>query len=242
MKLILTFLLILSFSEIHSQTKTDSRWSASLTFNGLYQSGNTNKFFIYGRADSKYTAGIVETILAGSGGYGESKQTKDDNTYFGSLTTDFFYDKKWSPFFLQTLEYNFSKGITIRSQTGLGLKYVVIHDLEHKTSFSIAGIYDYLNLLKKPQDYEKNEVRVSLRFRTRQMLIDKHLNFLLTVLYQPVVNEISKKNIYIESTLEVPLTKIFRLNAIYTYVFDNVVSVGRKRADNKLTFGGGFYF
>ncbi|MEO8446847.1 MAG: DUF481 domain-containing protein [bacterium] len=242
MKLFLTFLLIFSFSQIHSQTKIVSPWSASLTFNGLYQSGNTNKFYINGRADSKYTAGIVETILAGSAGYGESKQTKDDNTYFGSLTTDFFYDKKWSPFFLQTLEYNFSKGITIRSQTGIGLKYVLIQDPEHKTSFSIAGIYDYLNLLKEPLDYEKNEVRISLRFRTRQMLIDKHLNFLLTVLYQPVVNEISKKNLYIESTLEVPLTKVFRLNAIYTYAFDNVVSVGRKRADNKLTFGGGFYF
>ncbi len=50
-----------------------------------------------------------------------------------------------------------------------------------------------------------------------------------------------KKNLYIESTLEVPLTKVFRLNAIYTYAFDNVVSVGRKRADNKLTFGGGLY-
>lgn len=230
----------LSFSQPIDSSKIN--WSGSVSLGGFYQSGNTNNFYLQGRGDLKRSNNILETILLISAGYGESKQKKNDNTYYGSLTADLFYKNMFSPFFLQYFEYNFAKGIDIRSQTGIGLKYLFIPDPEHKSSVSLAIVYDYLNLADKPGNSNSREARFSFRVKSSQILFDKHIIFSFTGLYQPVINYFSKTNYFIESGLEIPITKILRLNAIYTYVFDNVVSVGRKRADNKLTFGLGLKF
>lgn len=219
-----------------------SDWSGEITFTGLYQSGNTNKFLVQGKGNLKKTSRTLETILLLSGSYGENKGSKDDNTYYGALTADLYYEDILSPFLLQYAEYNFSKGIDLRSQTGGGMKYTFIPDKEHKSSVSLALIYDYLNLQEKPGNSKSKEIRFSLRLKTKQIILDKHMNIIFIGMYQPVVNYFSKANFYIEGTIEVPLTKMFRLNTVYLYTFDNVVSVGRKRADNKLTFGAGFFF
>ena len=101
-----------------------------------------------------------------------------------------------SPFFLQYLEYNFSKGIDLRSQTGAGLKYIFIPDPDHKTSISLAGIYDYLKLVDKPGNSEASEARFSFRFKTRQVMLDKTPEFLILAMFQPVINDFSKKCSY----------------------------------------------
>lgn len=239
------FLVILFvYSPSYSQT-TDSagpQFSGSFTFNGLYQSGNTNKFLVQGRGEIKRVNKNLETIILAEGSYGENKGSKDDNSYYASLTADFNYQKDFSPFLLQYLEYNYSKGIDFRSQSGGGLKYVFIENTFHKTSVSLAVIYDYLNLVAKPGNSESKEVRLSIRLKTRQDMFDKKMTLNFLAMFQPVVNQFSKSNFYINTKLEFPLTEAFKLNANYIYGFDNVVSVGRKRADNKLTFGMGIYF
>ena len=57
--------------------------------------------------------------------------------------------------------------------------------------------------------------------------MDDHLNLSFTGFFQPVVNNFSNANIYIEAIAEAPMTKAFRLNANYNYSFDNTVSAGR---------------
>ncbi|MDQ3019475.1 MAG: DUF481 domain-containing protein [Bacteroidota bacterium] len=225
----------LSFSQV--KDSSESSLSGSFSSSGLYQSGNTNKFLIQGKGEIKRVNDKLETILFVHGSYGESKNKKDDNSYSGSLTADLNYQKEFSPFALQNLEYNFSKGIDLRSQSGAGLKYLFLPEANHKSSVSIAIIYDYLNLADKPGNSKSKEIRFSFRVKSKQELIDKRLIFYFMIIYQPVINNFSKANCYVESNLETPVTKILLLNANYNYGFDNVVSVGRKRADNKLTFG-----
>ncbi|HMS32885.1 MAG TPA: DUF481 domain-containing protein [Ignavibacteria bacterium] len=239
---VVLILLLADFSLSQEIDSAKSKWSGEVTFTGLYQSGNTNKFLVQGKGSVKKTSRILETILLLSGSYGENKGTKDDNSYYGSLTVDLYYEDIFSPFLLQYAEYNYSKGIDLRSQTGGGMKYLFIPHKDHKSSVSLALIYDYLNLQDKPGNTKSKEIRFSFRLKTKQIVFDKHMNIGFVGMYQPVVNYFSKANIYIEGNIEVPLTKMFRLNSIYTYTFDNVVSVGRKRADNKLTFGAGFFF
>ncbi len=244
------FIFILLISGINastvcfSQTKDTSvsEYSGFLTFAGLYQSGNTNKFLVQGKSEIKKEGKYLETILFFSGSYGENKSVKDDNTYYGAFTTDLFYKKTFSTFILEYLEYNYSKGIELRSQTGGGVKYLFIRDTLHKSSVSLALIYDYLNLQINPGNTKSKELRFSFRVKSRHILMDDHLNLSFTGFFQPVVNNFSNANIYIEAIAEAPMTKAFRLNANYNYSFDNTVSAGRKRADNKLTFGAGFYF
>lgn len=234
---VIMLFLICNISFSQTKDSSGSSFSGSFSLTGLLQSGNTNKFLLQGKGDLKRVNKILETILLAAGSYGESKGNKDDNSYYGSFTADLYYQNMFSPFILQYAEYNFSKGIDFRSQSGAGIKYLFIPEKKHKSSVSAALIYDYLNLAKKPGNSESKEVRFSFRFKSKQHLFDDRLILTLMVMYQPVIDYFSKSNLFIESNLEVPLTKILRVIADYYYMFDNVVSVGRKRADNKLTFG-----
>lgn len=238
---LILFLICSEYSYSQSKDSAKTNWSGELIFTGLYQSGNTNKFLVQGKGTVKKTNRTLETILLLSGSYGENKSTKDDNTYYGALTADLFYEDILSPFLLQYAEYNYSKGIDFRSQSGGGIKYTFLPEKDHRSSVSLALIYDYLNLQNKPGNSKSKEIRFSIRVKTKQIVLDNHMNLIFVCMYQPVVNYFSKSNLYIEGTVEVPLTKLLRLNSIYTYSFDNVVSVGRKRADNKLTFGAGLF-
>ncbi|MEO6695393.1 MAG: DUF481 domain-containing protein, partial [Ignavibacteria bacterium] len=182
---------------------------------------------------------LIESILAISLGYGESKGKKDANDFSAAFTTDLFYKNIWSPFVLQYTEYNFASGIDIRSQTGAGIKYVIINDADHKTSVSVAGIYDYTKLVDKPGNYTNQTTRVSVRFRTKQILLDNKLEFSFTSFYQPSVKNIKNAINRFETNLKIPLSKHFSVNSTYRFIEDDVVSVGRKRMDTKLTFGVG---
>lgn len=240
--LIVYLFIIADYCSSQSEDSVRSAYSGYINFAGLYQSGNTNKFLVQGKGELKNAGKYLETILYLSGSYGENKSSKDDNTYYLSLTTDLFYRNIFSPFALQYLEYNYSKGIEIRSQTGAGGKYIFISAVNHKSSVSLALIYEYLNLVQEPGITQSSNLRFSLRIKSKQMIINKRLNIKLLGYYQPDITDFSNSNIYAEVVLEIPMTKMIKLNANYNYNFDNEVSVGRKRADNKLTFGAGLNF
>lgn len=246
MKFLSTILMLLFFQNqslvIASSEDSAKAFSASIVLTGLYQSGNTVKFITQGRGEVKYSGRILETIVSFTGSYGESKKVKDDNVYLGTFNSDLFYKDMFSPFILQYAEYNFSKGIDFRSQTGGGVKYTFIMNPDHKTSFSLALIYDYLNLVDAPENADRNESRLSLRFKTKQVLFDNAASLNVMVMYQPLIFDPANYNLFADANLDIPLNKIFKLNANYLYGFSDVVSVKRKRADTKLTFGFGAYF
>ncbi len=216
--------------------------TASIVVSGLYQSGNTSKFITQGKGELKFNWKILETIFTFTGTYGENKGKKDDNLYLGTFNMDFLYNDTYSPFILQYLEYNFAKGIDIRSQSGVGLKYTFIKDKHHKTSLSAAGIYEYLGLFDFPGNINHSEIRFSLRLKTRQDFFDGKMTLNFMTMYQPLHDAFSNYNLFIDTSLEFPLSSLFRLNSNYTYAFSSIVSTGRKRSDNRLTFGAGLYF
>lgn len=217
-------------------------YSGAISFSGYYQSGNTNKFYIEGKGDIKRASEDLEMIIAGTYGYGENRMKKEDNLFSGIFTADLFYQRRLSPFLLQVLEYNFAKGIDLRSQSGAGLKYVVIPASSNKTSISLALIYDKTNLFSKPGNYDNQNLRFSLRLKSKQELFDSRLILNAVAFYQPEVNDFSKRNVRFEGGIDMKITKRVFGVVNYIYSFDDVVSIGRKRADNKLTFGFRFGF
>jgi len=234
---------ILISTKSHSQNSVhESVWSGKVTSEGLYQSGNTNKFFVQGRGDIKRATGDLELILAGGISYGESKGKKDDNSLNAAFTADLFYERQISPFILQFVEYNFGKGIDIRSQSGGGLKYEFWQDPLHLSSVSLALIYDYTDLTDKPGNYNTGKMRMSLRLRTRQTILDSNAIISFTGFYQPAISDLSAANLRAEAILDIPIAKKIFARIAYLYSFEDVVSVGRVRLDNKLTFGLGIGF
>ena len=243
-KYILLISMIISFSgNVNSQNSNQVNiWSGKVSSEGLYQSGNTSKFFIQGRGEIKRAAGDLEMILAGGISYGESKGKKDDNSLSAAFTADLFYERQVSPFILQFVEYNFAKGIDIRSQSGGGLKYEFWQEADHLSSVSLALIYDYTDLTDKPGNYNTGKMRMSLRLRTRQTLLDSNAILSFTGFYQPAISDLSAANLRAETILDIPISKKLFARIAYLYSFEDVVSVGRVRLDNKLTFGLGIGF
>jgi len=239
---LLLFLAIPLFLNAQDSTKKISDWSGFLSGAGLYQSGNTNKFYIQGAGELKRAGKILETILFGSIGYGENKGRKDENEIIAAFTADLFYENKFSPFILQYLNYSFAKGIDLRSQSGGGIKYVPIKNEKNKTSISAALIYDYENLTSKPGNFDQDKLRFSFRLKTKQDLFKEHLIFTMVAFFQPDISQVSSANFWIDSNLKVPVHKKISFTVNYLYTFQDVVSVGRVRADNKLTFGMRFDF
>ena len=137
---------------------------------------------------------------------------------------------------------NLISPVDIRSQTGAGIKYVFIPATEHKSTISVAGIYDYTNRSDKPGNYNTQTIRISVRFRTKQILFNHKLEFSFTSFYQPSIKNIKDAIFRFETNLKLPLSKHFLDNSTYRFTEDDVVSVGRKRVDTKLTFGVGVNF
>jgi len=239
---LLLFISMTSSALSQSKDTLDSAFSGMLSAEGLYQSGNTSKMFIQGKGEIKYDTKNTESILSATLGYGESKGKKDDNFFSSYLTGDFFVRHTFTPFLLQITEYSFAKGIDLRSQTGGGLKYTFIKSTIHKSSVSAAIIFDYTKLADKPGNYDSEEMRLSLRFKTRNEIINERLIFSLTVFYQPSIADLSNSNIRADVSAEIPIVKKIYLKSSYLYSFESVVSVGRKRMDNKLVFGMGIGF
>lgn len=240
--MLIAFTILISDRANSQGSVQESDWSGKVTSDGLYQSGNTSKFFVQARGDIKRATNDLELILAGGVSYGESKGKKDDNSLNAALTADLFYRRKISPFILQYVEYNFAKGIDIRSQSGGGLKYEFWQNPMHKSSVSLALIYDYTDLTDKPGNYNTGKMRMSLRLRTRQTLLDSNFIFSFTGFYQPATSDLSAANIRAETVLDIPITRLLFARIAYLYSFEDVVSVGRLRLDNKLTFGLGIGF
>lgn len=236
------FFVLINESYSNSADSLNSDWSATVSLNGLYQSGNTNKIYISGKGEIKNSGKFIETILASYLGYGESNNKKDNNDFYATLTADLFYKNRWSPFLLQFVEFNYSSGIDFRNQTGAGLKYIIIDSEEHKTSLSAACIYDYTNLTSKPGNSKKETSRLSVRFKTKQILFSGKLIFSFVSFYQPSFVNFANAIFRCESILEIPVTKSIFVNAAYRYTDDDIVSAGRKRSDTKLTFGAGYKF
>lgn len=225
-------------------SESETEWSGNVSLAGSYQSGNTNKSVINGKGKIERTDKKIETILVASYLYGTKNGSKDNNNITSMLTADYNYQKRLSPFFLQIFEYDYSKGIDARSQTGGGAKYLIFTDKKEKnvSSVSLALIYDYTNLLNDPGSYKTDRTRFSLRLKTSNSILDSHLIVSAVAFFQPAVNDFSENNQRYEIKMSIPIVKKFNFFGNYLYSKDDVVTVGRKRVDIFVTFGLEYFF
>lgn len=225
-------------------SETDTEWSGSISLAGSYQSGNTNKSVINGKGKIERSDKKLNTILVASYLYGTKNGSKDNNNLTSMFTADYNYKNTFSPFFLQIFEYDFSKGVEARSQTGGGAKYLFYSDEKKNniSSVSLALIYDYTDLLSEPENYKTERTRLSLRLKTNNSILDSHLIISAVAFFQPDVNNFSENNQRYDIKLSIPVVKKFHFFGNYLYSKDDVVAVGRKRVDIFVTFGLEYFF
>ncbi|MFI5144036.1 MAG: DUF481 domain-containing protein, partial [Ignavibacteria bacterium] len=214
-----------------------SPWTGGMSIRGFYMMGNTNKFYGMGTGEIKRQDSIYTLDLNATVDYGESNKIKDENSFFGDFSADLFHHNLLSPLVMQIGEYNFSRGIVFRSQTGGGLKLNFIQHPEHKTSISLAVIYDYTNLVNIPGNEDTRRWRLSWRFKTVQILFGNRLKLSNVTFFQPSMTALSNTIWRVETVLDAPILSFLSLQAAYLYTREDNVSVGRKHSDHKVTFG-----
>jgi hypothetical protein len=171
----------------------------------------------------------------------------DQNNILPSFTADLWYKSKISPFFLQTIEYSFEKEIDLRSQTGAGVKYTFLELVKEdsgnsaadKLKFSIsgAGIHDYTNLKDRPGNYDSNIWRISLRFKAEGSFINSLFGFSHITFFQPSVKRLKNAIWRSDTQFLVGLTDLLSFSTTFRYTHQDVVPMGVKNDDYKLTFG-----
>jgi hypothetical protein len=238
----LIFIIIFVFSiKLYTQDKSmdssRSSWWWSLGASGFYMKGNTNKLYTTGAGEIKKQDSISTLDLLLSLDYGATNKIKDQNNFFGDFSADLFHYNTFSPLILQIGEFGYSRGIVFRSETGGGAKYNFIKHPEHKTSVSLALIYDYTNLVHKPGNNNGRTWRFSWRFKTNQKLFGDRIRIGNVTFFQPSVRSIQNVIWRSESTLEAPIVKGFSLMVVYLFTHDDIVSVGRMKTDQKVSFG-----
>jgi len=227
---------------VNNKIYVKAHWSGFFKVEGFYQKGNTNKIYSVSSGEVKRSDGILESIAYASLGYGESDGIKDDNELASSLTFDLFYNNVFSPFILQLTGFSFAREIDLRSQTGGGLKYTFADIPEFKSSISAAGIYDYTNLKDKPGNIDSRTWRLSARFKFKSTLFGGRINVSHVTFYQPSFKNIRNAIWWSETGLETPLTDFLNITATYNITHEDVVPMGVKKTDQKLTFGLGIEF
>lgn len=229
-------------SKVKPHDTVKSMWSGAFSFGGFYQRGNTNKLYGESKGELKRADGLLESIFSATLTYGETDDIKDENEIYSSLTFDLFYEDKFSPFVLQITQYDFGRNIDLRSQSGGGLKYTFIRIPELKASVSSALLYDYTNLADAPGNYDSRITRLSFRVKLGVNLFGSRIMISHFTFYQPSVKDFTNAIWRSESALNAPLTKFLFITSVYRYTHEDVVSVGRKKSDHKLSFGLGVNF
>ncbi len=240
-KYVIILILFLLSANFYSQDKnkdtTKSPWAGNFRVGGFYMKGNTNKFYAMGsgeakRQDSIYTLDLLLTL-----DYGATNSIKDQNGLFGDFSADMYHYDLLSPLIMQIGEYNFGRGIVFRSQSGGGIKLNFIQHAEHKTSISLALIYDYTNLVNIPGNEDTRRWRLSWRFKTTQILFGNRLRLTNVTFFQPSVTAISNTIWRVETILDAPILSFLSLQVAYLFTHEDNVSIGRKKSDHKVTFG-----
>ncbi len=251
---ILNGIIVLLSGSLLSQNlvKTDTEYSDtvkasfSLNVEGSFQKGNTDIVSILSGEDIKITYKKLETIIHTYFDYGESDGLMDQKNILPSFTLDLWYKSKISPFFLQTIEYSFEKEIDLRSQTGAGVKYTFLELGKEDTgnsadklkiSISGAGIHDYTNLKDRPGNYDCNIWRISLRFKAEGSFINSLFGFSHITFFQPSVKRLKNAIWRSDTQFLISLTDLLSFSTTFRYTHQDVVPMGVKNDDYKLTFG-----
>lgn len=238
MRIFLVFALILCLNITYAAAGDSlSSWSGHIKAGGFFLKGNTDKFSTSGEFQLMFRKGIIESILSATASYGESDGVKDENDRSATYTLDFYYDNIWSPFILQFAEYSFARNIDLRSQSGAGIKYTFVPFPKYKSSLSAAGIFDYTNYKNVPGYDDSKTFRLSIRLKSKILLLNGMMVLSHVTFYQPSVKEIRDRIWRSETSVGINITSMITFSTTYKYQYEYYTVEDRKNTTMKWISG-----
>lgn len=148
----------------------EKKWDFSLFGGYTEKSGNTETERLNYSAAYKYDDNITSFRLSYNGFYGKTGDVKDENKGMGSFNFSYYMLWRFEFFAYSTAEYNEIIELTLRNNSGAGLKFIFIRNRYLLADLSSAPIFQYEKF--EERDPEKDK-RWSIRGRIELFPFDE---------------------------------------------------------------------
>lgn len=227
--------------EMHRVAK--ARISTKSTIGGNYQSGNTEKASLSGTANISAIDSIKEFSFDARYVYGENKNRTNQKEYLVGVQFDYLPLSLFSPFARAEVYGNEFKKINHRYSLLFGAKYrYFVYNKICDYSISVAFLYDYENYTKETQLPNKEKIRISIRPKFKQRIMD---NIFITdeIYFKP--NIINHKDFIIHNIMHVNfnVNQHVYLRCSYEYEYDSKpATLSVKKRNTIFSFSLGISF
>ena len=218
---------------------------ASLSFTGLWQSGNVETLILRGRTDfsikpwKKWVYKNTNSYVYQA--FGKEKADSD------FLSLNFLYfnpEKRLYPQILGFVSTNFRREIDLRYLVGGGATYQIIKKKSHWLKASLTVEYEQTDfkraVFNRPQfngDSEVNTWRSTIWINGKYELFKKKVILKHESYYQPSLEDSENYRWQADLSAEFPIWKFLNFKINYLRTFESLVIADQEEQDEFLTFG-----
>lgn len=219
---------VFSYEEPVRKEPDDKRWF--LTLSGWYErkTGNTDTLKTNGQTDIVFDDNISEFRMGGRIFYGENAGLVNEHKATGVVKYDHYFLPHFEMFIFSQSDYNVPAKLSLRNNSGAGIKFAFFRNAFWKMDISGAPVYQY-------EDYKtrdtREEIRCSLRYRVVVTPI-RSVVLSFASFYIPRMTDWSAYRSVLDSTLSVSLTKIIALKAGFLRNYNSNALPGTRRLDD----------
>ncbi len=242
-----TLLFLVLVSSVWAQlTENDTlRFGYRANVTGSWITGNVERLLIVTNVDISHVGKVIGLKSSNSYLYGTIFKNETENDLFSRNFLYLYPRKRFYPYAMVWLQNSARHQIDFRYQVGLGVSYGLINSESNQLKVSTTityeqTLYNGTDFFIEPTHVEANTVtsqRATIRLLGNQLLIHGKLRLKYETWYQPAFNDRNNWRYYLNTSLELPITKYFSFRTALLYTHDNMVLISVKRDDKIMTFG-----
>lgn len=214
------------------------RWFLRFTPGFKLLSGNTDLITLKGELGLTFDDGITEYSNNISVSYSRVNKELAVNNGHLLLKYDRYIYKRWEFFVFSKFEYDIVAELSIRNNSGAGVKFVAFNNKYWRTDISLAPVFQY----ERYEQIEKDiDARFSLRYRLQLTPVES-LHLSATLFYIPNIANFSDYRIELSTPLKTKLISFSRsghLSLVVGYLlrYNSFVPVDVENLNQETTVG-----
>lgn len=241
--LVLTFLPLLTFSQINESDTLKLKANLSLT--GFWQGGNVETLIFRAKSDLSFVPfrkWVFKT--QNSYVYQEFGRVKADEDI---LSLNFLYlnpDKKIYPLVLGFASTNFRREIDLRYLVGAGASFKIIEEKDNWLKCSLTFEYEHTDFDRTDfniSEYDGNKTintwRGTIWVNGKYSILKNRLILTHESYFQPSLEKGNNYRWRADLGLELPVWKFLNFKINYLHTFESIVIENQVREDKFLTLG-----
>mgnify|MGYP005836942541 CR=1 FL=1 len=219
---------IFSYEEPTCKGPEERRWF--FTLSGWYErkTGNTDTLKTNAQADLVFDDNISEFRAGGRLFYGENAGKVNEHRATGVIKFDHYFLPRLELFIFSQSDYNAPAKLSIRNNSGVGVKLTFFRNAFWKMDASGAPMYQY-------EDYQTrentDEFRWSFRYRVNVTPFSP-VTLSLTAFYIPRISGLRDYRSVLDATLAVSITKFVTLKAGFLRNYNRNALPGTRKLDD----------